>query len=176
MNKTKLKKKLGERAYFLGYEYEEKYHGCAQCVAAAVQDTFHISNDDIFKSLTGFGGGGGGLCNGSCGAYAGGIAMFSWLAGRERTRFQDIDVSCTYDLTRRLHSRFIDKYGAIICRDINMKIFGRSFYTADPDEYCKFQEAGAYVDKCTDVVGSAAQWVTELIIEQDLVHILGSGD
>jgi C_GCAxxG_C_C family probable redox protein len=171
MSKTNLKKKLGEKAYSLGYEYEKKYHGCAQCVVAAVQDTFDISNDDIFKSMTGFGGGGGGLCNGSCGAYAGGIAMLSLLAGRDRNCFEDVDVSRAYDLTRRLHRRFIEKYGTIICRDINMKIFGRSFFTADPDDYLKFQAAGSYEDKCTDVVGLAAQWVAELIVDQDLVKI-----
>ncbi|GAJ17034.1 unnamed protein product [marine sediment metagenome] len=30
---------LANKAYKLGFEYEKIYHGCAQCVIAAVQDT-----------------------------------------------------------------------------------------------------------------------------------------
>ena len=130
----KRKKEIGDKAYKLGFKYEQDYHGCAQCVVAAVQDIFEIINDDIFKTMTGCGGGGGGLCNGSCGAYIGGIVMLSWLRGREKADFSKVDVSETYALVRKLHQKFIDKYGAVICRDINMKVFGRPYYTADPDE------------------------------------------
>lgn len=158
-----------EQAYSLGYEYEKKFHGCAQCVVAAVEDTFAVSFGSAFKAMTGFGGGGGGICSNGCGAYAGGIAVLSCLTGRDRTRFEDIDVSRTYELTRKLHRRFIEKYGTIFCRDIMMKIFNRPFYTADPDDYLKFQEAGSYTDKCTDVVGLGAKWTAEIIIECNLL-------
>ena len=161
--------KLAEKAYRLAFEYEKIYHGCAQCVVAAVQDTFGLKNDDIFKAVTGCGGGGGGLCDSSCGAYVGGNVMLSWLIGRERSNFDNIDVSKTYELVRKLHKKFIEKYGCIICRDINMKIFGRPYYTADPDEYRKFQEDGSYTTKCTGVVGDAAKWVTEIIIQENLL-------
>jgi len=160
---------LANKAYKLGFEYERIYHGCAQCVIAAVQDTLDIKNDDIFKALTGCGGGGGGICNSSCGAYVGGNVMLSWLSGRERKNFDNSDVSKTSNLIGKLHKKFIEKYGCVICRDINMKIFGRFYYTVDPEEYLKFQEDGAYTTKCTDVVGSAAKWVTEIIIQENLL-------
>lgn len=170
-NNEKMKEGLGNRAYDLGFEYEKKYHGCAQCVVAAVQDTLNIRNDDIFKAMTGCGGGGGGYCNGSCGALVGGIVMLSWLAGRSRDEFQNVDVSRAYELTREPHNKFIGEYGAVICRDINMNVFGRPFYTADLDEYRKFQAAGSYVDKCTAVVGNASRWVVEIIIEEGLAPV-----
>lgn len=170
-NNEKMKEGLGNRAYDLGFEYEKKYHGCAQCVVAAVQDTLNIRNDDIFKAMTGCGGGGGGYCNGSCGALVGGIVMLSWLAGRSRDEFQNVDVSRAYELTREPHNKFIGEYGAVICRDINMNAFGRPFYTADLDEYRKFQAAGSYVDKCTAVVGNASRWVVEIIIEEGLAPV-----
>ena len=165
----KRKKEIGDKAYKLGFTYEQDYHGCAQCVVAALQDVFDINNDDIFKTMTGCGGGGGGLCNGSCGAYVGGIVILSWLRGRERKNYSDVDVSETYALVRKLHQRFIDKYGTVICRDINTRVFGRPYYTADPEEYARFQEAGAYDSKCTDVVGDAARWVAEIILEENLL-------
>jgi len=41
-----------EKAYELGKEYEKTYRGCSQCVVAALQDTFNIRKDDIFKAPT----------------------------------------------------------------------------------------------------------------------------
>jgi len=100
-------KKLVEEAYELGSKYEKNYHGCAQCVVAAVLDVFDLKDDDIFKAMTDLGGGGGGLCDTGCGAYVGGVAMLSWLSGREKGNFDKIDVSNTYDLVKKLHSKFI---------------------------------------------------------------------
>ncbi|MCK5587647.1 MAG: C_GCAxxG_C_C family protein [Candidatus Lokiarchaeota archaeon] len=53
-----------------------------------------------------------------------------------------------YEKTRKLYKRFKDKYGSVICRDIQKKIFGRSFNLKDPQEFKDFEEAGAHVDKC----------------------------
>jgi len=169
--------KLIEKAYELGFNYEKNYHSCSQCTVAAVLDAFGLNNDDMFKTMYGFGGGGGGLGNSGCGAYVGGTAIFSWLSGRERGHFTDVDVDVrrfhdmyrTYSLVKKLHKKFIDKYGCIICRDIHMKIFGRPFYTPDSDEFKKFKENGAYDDKCNLVVGNAAKWIAKIIIEEKLI-------
>lgn len=162
-----------EQVYERGFRYEREYHGCAQCVVAAVQDAFGLREDTLLKAMTGFGGGGGGCCDGNCGAYAGGIALLGWLAGRPRESFfTDHDTSRSYALVRRLHERFIAEYGAVICRDICRKLYGRPFYTADPDDYRKFQDAGAYGDGgCTRVVGNACRWVAELILDEELATL-----
>ena len=162
---------LADKAYHLGYEYEKTYKGCAQCIVAAVQDTLNIKNDDIFKGMTGCSGGGGSLCDTGCGAYVGGIILLSTLWGRERDNFADPDKvrARTSELARKLHARFIEEYGTAICRDIHMKLFGRFFYMADPDEAEKFDAAGAHSTVCPDVVGKAAKWVTEIILQENLL-------
>ena len=53
MKQEKDAKILTENAYKLGFEYENSYRGCGQCTIAALQDTFDMRNDDIFKSITG---------------------------------------------------------------------------------------------------------------------------
>jgi C_GCAxxG_C_C family probable redox protein len=165
------KKELSNKAYKLGYEYEQTYKGCAQCIVAAVQDTLDIRNDDIFKGVTACSGGGGSLCDTGCGAYVGGVVLLSTLWGRERDNFADPDKvrSRTSELARKLHARFIEEYGAVICRDIHMKLFGRFFYMADPEEAEKFDAAGAHSTVCPEVVGKAAKWVTEIILEENLL-------
>ncbi len=163
-----------EKAYELGKKYESTYGGCSQCVIAALQDTFNIRNDDIFKASTGLAGGGGRATDGSCGAYAGAILILSFLFGRERDNFDDPeDIRArTAELVRKFHDKYIQEYGSVVCHDIQTKVLGRPYYLADPVERQKFHEAGAHDIYCPEVVGKAARWMAELIIEENLLNTL----
>ena len=160
-----------EKAYQLGKKYEQTYMGCSQCIVAALQDTFNIRNDAVFKAATGLAAGGGASTDGSCGAYTGGVMILSSLMGREREDFADTAgiLLKNFELIRKLHDEFIREYGSVICRDIQTKIFGRPYYLADMDEFEKFEKAGAHDEHCPGVVGKAARWTAQLIIEAGLV-------
>ena len=164
-------KAAAEKAYELGKKYEKEYKGCGQCVIAALQDAFDIRNDDIFKSATGLAGGGCRVTDGSCGAYVGGIMILSFLVGRERDKFDDPEGMRfkSADLARKLHDRYIQEYGSVICCNIQTKLMGRPFYLADPEEFEKFEQAGAHELHCPEVVGKAARWVAEIIEEEKLL-------
>jgi C_GCAxxG_C_C family probable redox protein len=154
-----------------GWKYEQDYGGCSQCVIAALQDAFGIQNDAVFKAATGLAAGGGGYTDGSCGAYAGALMMLGLLRGRARGDFPDaMQMAGSFALAGRLRERFIREYGSVICRDIQTKIFGRPYYLADPEEFQKFEKAGAHQDHCPGVVGRAARWAAELIIEENLAR------
>ena len=171
MKQEKDAKILTENAYKLGFEYENSYRGCGQCTIAALQDTFDMRNDDIFKSITGIAGGAGLLCDVGCGAYIAGAIFFGSLLGRERDNFADPEGIRfkNHELVRKLHDKFIDEYGTVICRDIQMKLFGRYYYIIDEDEYTKFHNAGAHDTICTEVVAKCARWVAAIIIEENLL-------
>ena len=159
---------LMERAYSLGFEYEKKYGGCAQCVLAALQDVLALRNaetDAIFKSATSLAGGVGSEGDGHCGAYSGGVLMLGYTIGRERENFADPEGvrQKTNALVQELHMRFIERYGTVICHSIHRKIFGRPYYLVDEEERSKFYEAGAHEDKCTAVVGEAARWTIQIL-------------
>lgn len=159
-----------EKAYQLGKKYEQTYKGCSQCVIAALQDAFNIRNDDVFKAATGLIGGGGGFTDGSCGAYAGAAMFLSSLLGRTRNDFTDSAKTKprNFDLVGKVRERFIQEYGSIICRNIQTKIFGRFYYLPDRDEFAKFEKAGGHDIHCPEVVGKAARWAAEVIIEAKL--------
>jgi C_GCAxxG_C_C family probable redox protein len=159
-----------ERAYQLGKEYEKVYKGCSQCVVAALQDTFDIRNDAVFRAASGLAAGGGLATDGSCGAYAGGIMVLSSLQGRKRDTFADEEeLTKSMEPVMKLHNRFIQEYGSVVCRDIQTKIFGRHYYLADPEDFEKFEKAGAHdAYHCPEVVGKAARWVAALINEAGL--------
>ncbi|HUT66944.1 MAG TPA: C-GCAxxG-C-C family protein, partial [Dehalococcoidales bacterium] len=133
--------------------------------------TFNIRNDAVFKAATGLAAGGGASTDGSCGAYTGGVMILSSLMGREREDFADTAgiLLKNFELIRKLHDEFIREYGSVICRNIQTKIFGRPYYLADMDEFEKFEKAGAHDEHCPGVVGKAARWTAQLIIETGLV-------
>jgi len=166
-------KTAAERAYELGKEYEKTCMGCSQCVIAALQDALDIRNDDIFKAATGLAGGGGGTIDGSCGSYAGAILVLGLLLGRERDKFDDFEGAGlpNLELVRKFRDKYIQEYGSVVCRNIQTKVLGRPYYISDPDEMKKFEDAGGHGDDgCPEVVGKAARWMAELILEENLLH------
>jgi C_GCAxxG_C_C family probable redox protein len=170
MKKT-AKDALLEKAYNLGKEYERTYRGCSQCVIAALQDTLDIRNDDIFKASTGLAGGTGLASDSGCGAYMGAVLVLGHLCGRERDKFTDPEGIRfrTHQLARKLRDKFIQEYGSVVCRDIQNKVVGRYYYLPDPQEFQKFHEAGAHDVHCPEVVGKAAKWMTEILLEEGLI-------
>jgi C_GCAxxG_C_C family probable redox protein len=164
------KANTAEKAYQLGKEYEKTCKGCSQCVVAALQDTFNIRDDAVFRASGGLAAGGGLATDGSCGAYAGGTMVLSYLQGRKRDTFEDEDeLTRSMGIVLKLHDMFIQEYGSVICRDIQTKTFGRPYYLADMEEFDKFEKAGGHDDRhCPEVVGKAARWAATLINEAGL--------
>jgi C_GCAxxG_C_C family probable redox protein len=167
-------KKAAEKAYKLGKEYEKTYMGCCQCVIAALQDALDIRNDDIFKAATSLAGGGAGTLDGSCGSYVGSLLILGFLLGRERDKFDDLESiapdSRISELARKFRNKYIQEYGSVVCRNIQTKVLGRPYYLPDPDERKKFEAIGGHGDKgCPEVVGKAARWMVELLLEENLL-------
>jgi C_GCAxxG_C_C family probable redox protein len=179
---------LMARAYEIGFEYEKKYAGCAQCCFAALQvvlDRREPEADAAFRVLSSMAGGVAGMGDGSCGAFLGAAAFIAYLAGRTRDKIadpgfeqvSDEERSARYgelsrksdELAVKLYRRFIDKYGTTVCHQIHRQLFGRPFFNKDTEEYKKFQAAGAYDQACTDVVGSAARWTVEILGDEGLI-------
>ena len=168
MNKQEMLKK----AFDLGFTYEQKYRGCAQCAIAAIQDVLGIRNDYVYKAGTGLAGGAGECTDGLCGGYSGAIMTMSTFFGRTRkeegsTKGRSEKYE-SFKMASALHDKFIEKYGSVICSGIQKKIFGRSFDLRDDTQKQQFRDAGAHEDKdkCCAVVGDGARWGVELILSE----------
>jgi len=175
------KKLIAKKAYELGFNYEKINKNCAQCTFAAVLEALGIDYDtNTFKAATGLGGGGGLTGNGSCGGFSGGAMAIGYLFGRGLEGFKELnakpeDCFPAISLVKKLHDTFIEFYGSVLCRDIQEKIFGKSFQMIkrEGDKVVitidEFEKAGAHGDKgCPTVVGKAAEWTVELILEYNL--------
>lgn len=163
------KEEILKEAYERGFRNERIYAGCAQSLLLAVQETFEMEDPTVFRAASGLAGGVGLSIKGSCGGLTAGTMALSQKYGRERSKIEDIEGVRfkSYELARKLYQRFIDEYGSCRCQDIQRKVFGRAYNLYDPTEFEKFEKAGGHVDKCPSVIGKAASWVAEIILEQE---------
>ena len=96
----------------------------------AIQEVFGLESEETFKAATGFAGGIG-FKGSVCGALTGGIMAIGLKYGRDLQAFLQHDLEKTrfktFKLARRLWEKFKKTYGSCICRDIQERIFGKSY-------------------------------------------------
>jgi C_GCAxxG_C_C family probable redox protein len=161
-------KKIKE-AYEQGFEFERKYHGCAQCVIGAIYEVFPgMRNEDIFRSASAFAGGVGLSTKGQCGALSGAVIVLSQIYGRELKEIADPERKrfLAYKLGETIVQKFLNEYGTVICADIQKKLMGKSFNLWNPEEWGEFEKIGGHNSVCPSVVGKATRWAAELIMEE----------
>ncbi len=160
-------KRILEEVYKRAFQYEQKYGSCPQCVLGAVQDVFGTVDDKVFRAGYALAGGVGLTTDGTCGALAGGVMALSSKYGRTRENFAEGRHLKSLELAKELHDRFVQEYGSCICREVQMKMFGRSFDLWDLNDYEQFEREGAHRDKCPSVVGNVAKWVAEMLMREE---------
>ena len=159
-----------------GFKYEQDYWDCAQCTLLAIQEVFGLNADDAVKAATGFAGGIG--RRGSvCGAVAGGVMAMGLFFGRDLPTMKHPDPELRHKLREGIESRLVPlidtfcnkfeaEYGSILCNEIEHKLFGRYFDKKNPEDRKEKNRLGGHTEKCPMVVGKAARWATELILEE----------
>jgi C_GCAxxG_C_C family probable redox protein len=159
-----------------GFKYEQDCWNCAQCTLLSIQEVFGLKADDVVKAATGFAGGLG--RRGSvCGAVSGGVMALGLFFGRDLPEMKHPDPELRKKLRESREARLVplidaycekfeSEYGSIICNEIEHKIFGRYFDKKNPEDRKEKNRLGGHTEKCPMVVGKAARWVTELILEE----------
>jgi len=159
------KEEILEKAYNLAFSYEAKKGNCPQCVLSAIYETLNVGDPKTIQACQGLAGGTSLTTEGTCGALVGGILAIGSLKGRTYEEFSaGKSKSVVYKYTKELFDKFVDEYGSCLCKDVQKKIFGRSYNLIDVKEYSDFEKAGAHVDKCPDVSGKTASWTAEIIL------------
>jgi C_GCAxxG_C_C family probable redox protein len=155
-----------DKAFESGKRHEMKSTGCSQSTIAGIFNALGIENDDVFKAATGLADGVGLTGDGHCGALSGGVMAISYLFGRESKDFGDMMKQVpALILSKKLHDRFIERYGTCRCADIQTKFVGRFFNLYDPAEMEAAYKAGM-ADKCSTLVGEVARMATRIILEK----------
>lgn len=161
------KEELFEKVYRIGFELERTRYVCAQCVVGALEKIFGIENKAILQAAYPLGGGFGSTTQGTCGALSGGGIFLGYLYGRTKEEFEKCltNRKATF-LAKKLYDKFVKEYGSCRCRDVQEKIFGRSFDFWNEKDKEAFEKAGGHTDKCPDVVGKTCAMCVEVIWEE----------
>lgn len=159
-----------QKAYETAFNYERDLGNCPQAILATMHDVFGIGGDDSFKSSTGFAGGGALSGDGTCGALVGGIMALGLVFGRDKKGYTSKkSAGKAYKAAIKLRGKFFEEFGGVVCKDVQKKIFGRSFNLLDKEDYKIFEKMGAHTDKCTDVVGKTAVWTADIILDELII-------
>jgi C_GCAxxG_C_C family probable redox protein len=166
------KEKILNGVYERGFNYEKKYRCCSQSTLKAVQDVFCIDENDfkaIFKTASSLSGGVCGSGKRICGALVGSIMMIAYHFGRDLDNFDKMpDNFKDRGFVNEYRKIFTKTYGGETCNQIQEAVLGKAYNLLDKKEFELFEEAGAHKDKCTNVVGTAARWVTSFLIDNGI--------
>ena len=160
------KDEILEKVYTLAFKYEAERGSCPQCVLAALHETLGAGDPKTIQAADALAGGTSLSTEGTCGALVGGLLAIGSVVGRT---YEDFSAGKrkrrVFQYSKKLYDKFIEEYHSPICKDIHMKLFGRTFNLLDPVDYAEFEKAGGHVDKCPVVSGKTARWTAEILIE-----------
>ena len=150
-------KERSQKAYVIAQKMEAAYGECPQATTRGLQEAYGEVDEEVVHNLGLFSAGSGCQGDGQCGAY---LACIYFFGTKYARHIKDIDTSgnlfCGNTakaladqaagriLVERLHTKFIEKYGTIICQQIHRKLYGRPYYILDNDELKKFLDAGGH--------------------------------
>jgi len=152
----------------------DRHSGCSQSVLGSLQETLSIGDKESFKAATVLSGGVA-RCGETCGALLGALMALGLVVGRER--IEDTEqyrkaMEPARDVCERFKEALRVKFGfggelrSTLCRDIQERIYGRSFDLNKAEDYRAFIAAGGHSDVgCLKVCGIAAQVGAEKILE-----------
>ncbi len=76
---------------------------------------------------------------GTCGALAGGIMAICFVHGRALKDMGRGRSLKSYTLAKKLYDKFAGEFGSCLCKDVQRKIFGRSFDLLDAEDFREFE-------------------------------------
>jgi C_GCAxxG_C_C family probable redox protein len=174
------KEQLLGAVYQLGADYEGYSGSCSQCTVAALRDVLGFE-DIIVKIATSSCGGQAVKSVGTCGAVIGGTIVLDYYFGRNASNVSNKEsiplgkgeMANAMVIAGLLCDKYNKEYGSILCPRIQETIFGRSFNLSSPEDWQEFEKAGAHDDpsKCMSVVGNAARWTLEILLDEGAVEL-----
>jgi C_GCAxxG_C_C family probable redox protein len=166
--KDEIIKRVGMKAF-----NNDLYGGCSQAVLGALQEELGIGDLASFKSATALSGGGA-YRGETCGALIGALMAIGLVLGREKMEdeaaFWRASDACQ-PVVERFKEELKKQFGfnkqleSTLCREIQERIYGRSFDFTQEQERQAFLDAGGHTEKgcLTTCAISAAVAADELL-------------
>jgi hypothetical protein len=167
----KTKKEIMARAKKIGAAHEKKFKGCCQCTFMAIIDALRwggielITENEEKKLFPGVSMLTAGVCmtgEGTCGAVTASALAYGLALG---VPIDSGDVSAARQVSAAfrdtLLKKYFNKYGSVLCKDVQRKYFGKAWNLVD-DEMT--QEFLGITRGCT--IMQTAAWAAEIILNE----------
>jgi len=174
------REELLDSAFRLGVNFEWHSCSCSQCTVAALCEILGFDTA-LVKAAASSCGGQAGQAAGTCGAVIGGTMVLDYYCGRPFEKLSTREkipsnmeaLSGGMETAKLFCSKFINEYQSILCPGVQTRVYGKAYRLSDPDEFKKFEEAGAHSDptKCMSVVGNSARWALEILLDRGIVKL-----
>jgi hypothetical protein len=172
---------LLQKVYDLGMAYERHSFSCSQSTAAALYRMLDFPVV-LVKAACSNAGGAASQLLGTCGGVVSGMMVLDYFCGRPFEHMSDSEIipdpnieslERAVEMAKKLPKKFINAYGSFNCANIQMQLYGRVFYLDDEDDMGKLEAAGGHTDpkKCLGVVGNAAKWTLEILLDSDIISL-----
>jgi C_GCAxxG_C_C family probable redox protein len=147
-------------------DYMTKYGSCAQSTILALQDTFEMRDDNVFKAAGVMTGGIGGMAD-ACGSLLGASLMFGQVTGRSINDYSNKDkLGPSMRLTGQLYKWYEKEFGSPTCYDIRTKFGGGVYYEMSVPWQAELAKEARLHEKCTDLAGRTAAKAAEIIWDE----------
>jgi len=165
------KNDLLQKVEKIAYDFEYKYRGCTQCILGAFREILgeEVISDQVFKAGSVLSGGVG--CSGhACGAITGSMMVIGLFRGRDINDLDNREMMAKgFKLGQPLIEKTQKKYGSINCYDIQEYLTGRHYSCWSEEDQKIANENGLFTKVCPQVIGEAARWTLEILIDEGLI-------
>jgi C_GCAxxG_C_C family probable redox protein len=145
------------------HENMGRYGSCSQSTVLALQDTFGLKDDNVFKAASGLTGGIAGL-NDVCGALLGSSMMMGVVFGRGEKEAENKDkLMESMMLAGKLYKWYEKEFGSVKCRDICTRFAGGVFYDRNVPWQAELMKEAGVEGKCDELAQKTAAKAAEMI-------------
>jgi len=167
------KEEILERVEQRAASYMYEFKGCGQAVLLALQKEFNLPVDsEVYKAAT-FTAAGMARMGDICGLLCGGMMALGLVSGRKypddtvypEPQLIDQATGLPKSLVtlRSFYQKAMEVLGGSTCRDVQLKMCGRTFDLGIPKEWDEFSELIG--TKCSELAGQVARLAAETILE-----------
>ena len=144
-------------------EYMTKYGSCSQSTLLALQDTFGMKDDNVFKAAGALTGGIGGMQD-ACGSLLGASLMFGAALGRGINEFDNKDkLGESMTAAGQLYKWYEKEFSSPACHDIRTKFGGGVYYDMRIPWQAELAKESGIHEKCVELAGKTAARAAEML-------------
>jgi C_GCAxxG_C_C family probable redox protein len=149
-----------------------KYHNCAQCTLAGIQQATGLRNEGLAKASTGFAGGVAGMQS-VCGALIGGILGLEMKYGRDYSYLEGPPEAAgpkqaeAMEQAERLAKWFEREFGTVLCKELRKKHMGTELSMGIPWQNEWADQLGMK-QRCSEIAAKTARRVLAMLDDPKL--------